>query len=98
MSGEAQHPETLVVDGNFTRLLLTYGGVQLENESPIHLTSTRDSLKIVSASLKGTDTNAELSGSIQFTGRRTLAMKMNGTADLRLLARFDSGFRCNWPC
>ena len=85
VSGEVQHPETLVVDGNFTRLLLTYGGVQLENAGPIHLTSTRDSLKIVSASLKGTDTNAELSGSIQFTGRRTLAMKMNGTADLRLL-------------
>src|SRR5208337_5174153 len=41
MSGELQHPESLVVDSNFTRLLLTYGGVQLENSGPIHLTSTR---------------------------------------------------------
>ncbi|MGC0777930.1 MAG: translocation/assembly module TamB domain-containing protein [Candidatus Acidiferrum sp.] len=86
VSGELQHPESLVVDSNFTRLLLTYGGVQLENSGPIHLTSTRDSLKIVSASLKGTDTNAELSGSIQFSGRRALAMKMNGSVDLRLLS------------
>jgi translocation and assembly module TamB len=86
VSGELQHPESLVVDSNFTRLLLTYGGVQLENSGPIHLTSTRDTLKIVSASLKGTDTNVELSGSIQFTGRRALAMKMNGTVDLRLLS------------
>jgi len=84
--GELQHPESLVVDSNFTRLLLTYGGVQLENSGPMHLTSTRDSLKIMSASLKGTDTNVELSGSIQFTGRRALAMKMNGTVDLRLLS------------
>ena len=60
----------LVVDGNFTRLVLTYENVQLENSGPIHLTSTRDNLKILSAGLKGTDTNVDLSGSIQFTGRR----------------------------
>jgi len=85
MKGELQHPETMIVDGNFTRLLLTYGGVQLENSGPIHLTSSRDSLKIVSAALKGTDTNAELTGSVQFTGRRTLSLKLNGSVDLRLL-------------
>jgi translocation and assembly module TamB len=85
MKGELSHPEGLVVDGNFTRLLLTYGGVQLENSGPIHLTSTRDSLKIDTAALKGTDTNAELTGSIQFTGRRTVSLKLNGSVDLRLL-------------
>ena len=84
--GELQNPESLVVDSNFSRLLLTFGGVQLENSGPIHLTSTQDSLKIVSASLKGTETNAELSGSIQFNGKRALAMKMNGSVDLRLLS------------
>jgi translocation and assembly module TamB len=85
MKGELQHPESVIVDGNFTHLLLTYGGVQLENSEPIHLTSSRDSLKIVSAALKGTDTNAELTGSVQFTGRRTLSLKLNGSIDLRLL-------------
>jgi translocation and assembly module TamB len=85
MRGELQHPEGLTMDGNFTRFLLTYGGVQLENSGPIHLTSTRDSLRIESAALKGTDTNAELSGYIQFTGRRTVSLKLNGSVDLRLL-------------
>jgi translocation and assembly module TamB len=85
VNGELQHPESLIVDGNFSHLLLTYGGVQLENSEPIHLTSSRDSLKIVSAALKGTDTNAELTGSVQFTGRRTLSLKLNGSIDLRLL-------------
>jgi translocation and assembly module TamB len=85
LKGELQHPETMVVDGNFTHLALNYGGVQLENSEPIHLTSSRDSLKIVSAALKGTDTNAELSGSVQFTGSRTLSLKLNGSVDLRLL-------------
>jgi translocation and assembly module TamB len=85
VNGDLQHPETLTMDGNFTRLIVTYGGVQLENSGPIHLTTTRDSLKIDKAVLKGADTNAELSGSIQFTGRRSVSMKLNGSVDLRLL-------------
>jgi len=85
LKGEFKNPETLTVDGNFSHVALTYGGVQLENQGPIHLTSTRDSLKIVSMAMKGADTNAEMTGSIQFTGRRTVALRMNGSVDLRLL-------------
>jgi translocation and assembly module TamB len=85
VNGELQHPESLVVDGNFNRLVLTYGTVQLENSGPIHLTSTRDSLKILSAALKGTATNAELTGSIQFTGRRSISLNLNGSVDLGLI-------------
>jgi len=92
VKGELQHPETVVVDANFSRLALTYGDVHLENAEPIHITSSRDSLKIVSATLKGTDTNAEFSGSVQFTGRRTLAMKLNGSVDLRLLNGYIPDF------
>ncbi len=88
MKGELQHPESVVVDANFTRLILNYGGVQLENSEPIHITSSRDNLKIVSAALKGADTNAEFSGSVQFTGRRTVSMKLNGSVDLRLLSGY----------
>jgi translocation and assembly module TamB len=91
VKGELQHPESLVVDGNFTRLLLTYESLLLENSGPIHLTSTRDSLKILSATLKGPNTNVELSGSIQFTGRRTLAMRLNGSVDLRLFSAYIPG-------
>jgi len=91
VKGELRHRENLVVDGNFRRLVLTYGGVQLENSGPIHLTSTRDNLKILSATLKGTDTNVDLSGTIQFTGRRTLAMKLNGSVDLRLFSAYIPG-------
>src|SRR5229473_1561978 len=76
------------LDGNFSRLVFNYGNVQLENKGPIHLTSTKDSLKILSLALKGTETNAELTGSVQFTGRRTVAMKLNGSIDLRLLSGY----------
>jgi translocation and assembly module TamB len=62
--------------------------LKLENSGPIHLTSTRDNLKIISARLQGLNTNIDLSGSVQFTGRRTVAMKLNGTLDLRLLSAY----------
>jgi translocation and assembly module TamB len=88
VKGELQTPESVVVDANFTRFTLTYGDVRLENSGPIHITSSRDNLKIVSAALKGTDTNAELSGSVQFSGRRTLSMKLNGSVDLGLLSGY----------
>jgi translocation and assembly module TamB len=42
--------------------------------------------------MKGTDTNAELTGSVQFTGRRTLSMKLNGSVDLRLLNGYIPDF------
>lgn len=88
VKGELQHPETVTVDANLSHFILTYGTVQLENAGPIHITSTRDSLKIDSAALKGTDTNASLSGSVQFTGRRTLSLKLNGSVDLGLLTGY----------
>jgi translocation and assembly module TamB len=88
VKGEIKHPENLVVDSNLTKLVLTYEAMKLENSGPIHLTSTRDSLKIVSARLQGSNTNMDLSGSVQFTGRRTVAMKLNGTLDLRLLSAY----------
>jgi len=88
VKGELRSPESVIVDGNFTRLTLAYAGVQLENSGPIHITSSRDNLKIVSAALKGADTNAELTGSVQFTGRRTIALKLNGSVDLRLLSGY----------
>ena len=90
--GELRKPESMVVDANFSRLLLTYGNVQLENSGPIHVTSSKDSLKILSASMTGTDTNASLTGSVQFTGKRAISMKLNGSLDLRLISAYIADF------
>ncbi|GAC1676262.1 MAG: hypothetical protein PVS2B2_11830 [Candidatus Acidiferrum sp.] len=88
VNGALKHPESIQVDANFSRLLATYGNVQLENVGPIHLRSTRDDLQILSAAFRGTETNLQMDGSIQFSGRRALAMRLNGTLDLRLLTLF----------
>lgn len=90
VNGDLQNPGSLVVGANLSRLVLTYGGVQLENSGPVRLTSSRDSLTIENVSLKGTDTNAEIAGSIRFTGRRAVSLKLNGSVDLRLLSGYVS--------
>src|SRR5260370_1683255 len=63
LKGDIKHPENLVVDSNLTKLVLTYDVLKLENSGPIHLTSTRDSLKIISAPLHGLNTNINLTAS-----------------------------------
>ena len=47
MNGALGHPENLVIDTRFSRLLFNYANVQLENVGPVHLHSSRDSLQIV---------------------------------------------------
>ncbi|HXM99120.1 MAG TPA: translocation/assembly module TamB domain-containing protein [Candidatus Dormibacteraeota bacterium] len=88
VNGELKHPENIVVDANFSKLLLAYRNVQLQNVGPVQLRSTRDDLQIIAAAFQGTDTNMQIGGSIQFSGRRALAMHLNGTLDLRLLTLF----------
>jgi translocation and assembly module TamB len=91
VKGNIRHPETLVVDAHFSHLLLTYANVQLENVGPVHFRSSSESLEIASAVFKGTDTNIQIAGSVQFTDRRALNMRLNGALDLRLLSSLAPG-------
>jgi translocation and assembly module TamB len=88
VNGALKNPESILVDANFSRLLVAYGNVQLENVGPVHLRSTRDDLQILSAAFRGAETNLQIDGSVQFSGRRALGMHLNGTLDLRLLTLF----------
>jgi translocation and assembly module TamB len=88
VEGNLKHPESLVVDANFTRLLLNYANVQLENSGPVHFRSSKDEIKIDPATFKGADTNIQIAGNVLFTGRRTLNLNLNGALDLRLLSGF----------
>ncbi len=86
LNGAFKHPETIVVDAHFSRLAMNYSNVHLENTGVVHLRSTRDSLEIEPVTFQGTDTNLQVAGSVQFAGRRTLGLRLNGGLDLRLLS------------
>jgi len=88
VEGNLKHPETLLVDAKFSRLLFNYANVQLENTGPIHFRSSKDEINIDRATFRGTDTNLQIAGSVRFSGRRNVSLNLNGALDLRLLGGF----------
>jgi translocation and assembly module TamB len=91
VKGTLKHPESLVVDANFSHLAFNYANVQLENSGPIRFRSSRDNLEIEAAAFRGIDTNIQVEGSVQFSGRRALSMQLNGALDLRLVSTLAPG-------
>ena len=85
MKGALKDARGIVVEANFSRLILNYANVQLENSGPVRFRSSREALEIEPVVMHGTDTNVKIDGSVQFTGRRNLALHLDGAVDLRLL-------------
>ena len=88
LNGALRHPESIVADANFSRMVMDYANVHLENTGVFHFRSSRDALEIEPVTFRGTDTNLQIAGSVQFAGRRTLVLRLNGGLDLRLLGEF----------
>ncbi|HKE35496.1 MAG TPA: translocation/assembly module TamB domain-containing protein [Candidatus Acidoferrum sp.] len=88
LSGALHRPESIVVDAKFSRMAMEYANVQLQNTGVVHFRSSRDSLEIEPVTFRGKDTNLQVAGSVQFSGRRTLALRLNGGLDLRLLSGY----------
>jgi len=88
VNGALRRPESIVVDANFSRMAMEYANVQLQNTGVVHFRSSRDSLEIEPVTFRGKDTNLQIAGSVQFTGRGTLGMRLNGALDLRLLSGY----------
>jgi translocation and assembly module TamB len=88
INGSLKQPENIIVDANFSRLAMNYANVRLENTGPVHFRSTKNSLEIDPVTLRGTDTNLQIAGSVQFAGRRAVGLRLNGALDLRLLSGF----------
>ncbi len=97
LTGSLKQPESIVVDASFSRLVLTYATVRLENVGPVHFRSAKESLEIDPATLRGADTNLQISGSILFAGRRTVGLRLNGGLDLRLISGFVPGLDARGP-
>jgi translocation and assembly module TamB len=88
VNGTLKQPQSIIVDTSLSRLAMNYANVRLENTGPVHFRSTKDSLEIDPVTLRGTDTNLQIAGSVQFAGRRTVGLRLNGALDLRLISGF----------
>jgi translocation and assembly module TamB len=97
LSGALRQPESILVDAKFSRLVLNYANVQLENVGPVHFRSSRDDLQIEPVTFRGTDTNIQVEGAVQFSGRRSVKLKLNGVLDLRLLGGYVPSLDARGP-
>jgi len=97
VNGSLNQPQSIVVDANLSRLTMNYANVRLENTGPVHFRSTKDSLEINPVTLRGTDTNLQIAGSVQFAGRRAVALHLNGALDLRLISGYVPNLDARGP-
>src|SRR5436309_3088714 len=97
VNGSLNQPQSIIVDANFSRLTMNYANVRLENTGPVHFRSTKDSLEINPVTLRGTDTNLQIAGSVQFAGRRTVGLRLNGALDLRLISGYVPNLDARGP-
>jgi translocation and assembly module TamB len=97
VDGSLKQPGNIIADANFSRLVLNYENVRLENTGPVHFRSSKESLEIEPATLRGTDTNFQIAGSVQFSGKRTVSLRLNGALDLRLVGGFVPGAETGGP-
>jgi len=88
VAGFGARPETLAVEANLSRLTFDSQTVKLENSGPVRLTYRRDEIRVEQASLRGTDTDFNISGSARFTGDQALNLRLDGAVSLRLLGGF----------
>ena len=88
VKGALRHSENIVADANFSRMAVEFAGVHLENTGVVHFRTSRDSLEVERVTFQGKDTNLQVAGAVQFAGRRTLGLRLNGGLDLRLLSGY----------
>src|SRR5712692_3889976 len=97
VNGSLKQAQSIIVDANLSRLAMNYANVRLENTGPVHFRSTKDSLEIDPVTLRGADTNLQIAGSVQFAGRRTVGLRLNGALDLRLISGFVPNLDARGP-
>jgi translocation and assembly module TamB len=97
VNGSLKQPQSIVVDTNLSRLAMNYANVRLENAGPVHFRSTKNSLEIDPVTLRGTDTNLQIAGSVQFAERRAVGLRLNGALDLRLITGFVPSLDAHGP-
>ncbi len=91
ISGEARQPDTLIMQANLSQITLDYEFVKLHNQGPIRLSYGHNEVHVEPATLLGTDTNFNISGTADFAGSRQLNLKIAGLINLQLASGLFPG-------
>lgn len=91
LTGALLAPDSISVDADLTHLALDYEFVKLENNGDVKITYKRNEVRVEQASLRGNETDFQISGSARFAGDKAIAMNVLGTVNLGLLGAFAPG-------
>jgi translocation and assembly module TamB len=97
LSGSLLQPETLVWDVDLSRVAVSYASVSLENSGPVRLQYRRDEVRVQPATLRGSETDMLISGSVHFNADRALDLRVAGEVNLRLLSAFVPNLDAQGP-
>lgn len=94
LHGPLKNQSLLEADVTVPVLTLAYGNtVKLAAAAPIHINYKNGVVDLQRSSIKGTDTDLELQGSIPVTGNGPMSLMLHGTVDLQLAQLFDPDVR-----
>jgi translocation and assembly module TamB len=84
LTGNLRDLKSMSVDADFSKVLLDYGFLQLQNEGPFQFQYRRNEVTIKQAYLRGTDTDFHFAGHVRLDGNRPLNLTMSGRVNLGL--------------
>ncbi len=82
--GLLSKPRDLTISGDVTQFSADLGGVKLQNDSPIHLSMDRETVRADQFHLIGTDTDLFIQGSIGVAGEHAVDFHTRGRFNLKL--------------
>ena len=95
--GPLSKPRDLTISGNVTQFSADLGGVKLQNDSPIHLSMDRETVRADQFHLIGTDTDLFIQGSIGVAGEHALDFHTRGRFNLKLAQGFNPNILAYGP-
>ena len=89
LEGPLAHPEKMHGEAQIQQLAVTIAGVHLHSEGGLHATVANSQMTLDPLHVTGEDTNVQLHGTLNLSGKRQLDVAANGSINLKLAETVD---------
>ena len=89
LAGPLAHPEQMHGEARIQQLAVTIAGVHLQSEGGLHATMGNSQITLDPLHVTGEDTNVQVHGTLNLTGKRQLDVAANGSINLKLAETVD---------
>jgi translocation and assembly module TamB len=89
LEGPLAHPGQMHGEARIQELAVTIAGVHLHSEGGLHATVSNSQITLDPLHVTGEDTNVQVHGTLNLTGKRQLDLAANGSINLKLAETVD---------